>query len=248
MSISLVKDKAATATISLEKKGITKVPPLRVVADYDVSGSMTNLYRTGVVQKAADQVLGIGFKFDDDGQVDTFIFDSRCAYVGTAEADDYGSFVADTILSRQDLWSSTNYGLCLQANMDFLFGGGVKSTITVPGKKGLFGMGKPTQKTETFKSTGKDPALVLFFTDGNPDRGDRAAEVIGKAERDGTPVYFNLIGVGANEFLALRKLADDFDNCGFVSLRDFNMTDAALYDALLGTEEFIAFLKKYGAS
>jgi hypothetical protein len=245
-----LQKKVETATISLSKKGITKVPPLRVVADYDVSGSMMGLYRNGVVQKSADQVLGVGMKFDDDGQVDSFIFGSTAAYVGTQTEDEFGTFVKDTILSRDDLWSSTNYGNCLQANMDFLFGGGVRSKAWVPGKKGLFGTKKGGYETKTFKSEGKDPALVLFFTDGRPDNEntDRARSIIAAAEKAGTPVYFNLIGVGSERFSYLQALADEFDNCGFVGLRDFNMTDAALYDALLGTEEFIAFIKKHGAS
>lgn len=246
--INLVKAKAEQVTISLAKKGVTKTPPLRVVADYDVSGSMSNLFRSGVVQRASDQVLGVGYKFDDDGQVDSFIFDNRASYVGTSTVDDYGTFVNDTILSRQDLWGSTNYGGCLQANIDFLFGAGVKSRVFVPGKKGLFGTSKGSWKEETFKSSGKDPALVLFFTDGAPDGGDRSAQIISDASKRGLPVYFALIGVGGADFRVLKKLADDYDNCGFVNLSNFNLTDAQLYDQLVGTDEFIAFLRKHGAS
>lgn len=244
-----LKKKVETATISLAKKGITKVPPLRVGAVYDVSGSMSGIYSRGHVQKAADQVLGVGMKFDDDGQVDSFIFDHRAAYVGTQTENEYGSFVSDTILSRNDLWGSTNYGAGLQATLDYFFGKGVRSKVFVPGKKGLFGTSKGGWKDETFKSQGNDPVMVLFFTDGSPDGGDRSAQIIGDAERQGLPIYFNLIGVGpGNSFRVLQKLADDYDNCGFVSLSDFNMSDAALYDALLGTDEFIDFIKKHGAS
>lgn len=249
-TINLVKEKAEKVTISLAKKGITKTPTLRVSAAYDVSGSMSNLYRNGIVQKAADQVLGVAYKFDDDGQVDSFIFDSRAAYVGTSTTDDFGTFVANTILNRNDLWASTVYGKCLNLIMDFMFGAGVKSTINVPAKKGLFGFGKASTKTETFKSTGNDPVLVLFFTDGSPDDGmrDAAFSIIKDAQDKKKPIYFNLIGIGGADFRVLKKLADDYDNCGFVSLADINMTDAALYDALVGTDEFIAFLKLHGAS
>lgn len=248
-TINLQK-KAEAVTVSLAKKGITKTPPLRVVADYDVSGSMQGLFRRGVVQKAADQVLGIAFKFDDDGQVDSFIFDSRSAYVGTASEDDYGTFVEDTILSRSDLWSSTDYGVCLKQNMDFLFGAGVKSKVFEPGKKGLFGVGKGKWVEKTAKSEGKDPALVLFFTDGTPDRGlrDDSFRIIKDAQDKKLPVYFALIGIGGERFEVLKKLADDYDNCGFVNLSQFDMSDAALYDQLVGTDEFIAFLRQHGAS
>lgn len=249
-TISLVKAKAETVTISLAKKGVTKTPPLRVVADYDVSGSMQGLFKQGIVQKAADQVLGIAYKFDDDGQIDSFIFDSRAAYVGTATVDDYGSFVQDTILSRDDLWSSTNYGAALRQNMDFLFGAGVKSRVFVPGKKGLFGTSKGSWQDKLVKSEGKDPALVLFFTDGAPDNGmrDESFRIIKDAQDRKLPVYFALIGIGGTRFDVLQKLADDYDNCGFVNLSRFDMSDADLYDQLVGTDEFIAFLKQHGAS
>jgi hypothetical protein len=247
-TISLVKAKAEQVTISLAKKGITKTPPLRVVADYDVSGSMSGLFNRGTVQKAADQVLGVAYKFDDDGQVDSFIFDHRAAYVGTSTVDDFGTFVADTILSRSDLWGSTNYGGCLQANIDFLFGAGVKSKVFVPGKKGLFGTSKGGWQDKHVKSEGKDPALVLFFTDGSPDSGDRSAAIIAAASRSKQPIYFALIGIGNANFSVLKKLADDYDNCGFVNLSSFDLSDAALYDQIVGTDEFITFLKTHGAS
>jgi hypothetical protein len=248
--VNLVKEKAEKVTVSLKKAGITKVPPLRVVADYDVSGSMRGLYQRGVVQKAADQVLGLGFKFDDDGQVDSFIFDSRANYVGTATVQDYGSFVQENILNHSELWNSTNYGACLQANIDFLFGTGVRAKVMVEGKKGLFGIGGSGRHEEvrTVKSEGKDPAVVFFFTDGSPDSGDRSAQIISEASKKGLPIYFNLIGVGGERFHVLQRLADDYDNCGFVGLSGFDMSDEALYDALVGTEEFTDFLKKHGAA
>jgi hypothetical protein len=245
--VILLKEKAEQVTVSLKKAGITTVPPLRVVADYDVSGSMRRLYDQGVVQKAADQVLGIGFKFDDDGQVDSFTFDSRANYVGTASAQDYGRFVADNILGHNELWGSTNYGACLQSNIDFLFGQGVSAKVKVA-KKGLFGFGSGSrEETQLVKSQGKDPAIVFFFTDGAPDGGDRSAQIISEASKKGLPIYFNLIGVGGQRFSVLEKLADDYDNCGFVGLSGFDMSDAALYDALVGTEEFVDFLKRHGA-
>lgn len=252
-NIDLAK-KVETVTISLAKKGITKVPPLRVTAVYDDSGSMQTLYFNGTVQKAADQVLAIGMKFDDDGQVDSFKFNHNAAYVGTQDEDQFGTFVKDAILSRRDLWGSTSYDAGLRAVMDFFFGAGVRGTAWVPGekKKGLFGFGggqtKGSYQEKVFKSEGKDPVMVLFFTDGAPDRGQDGARIIAAAEKANQPIYFNLIGVGNADFSVLEKLADDYDNCGFVHLTGFNMNDAALYDALLGTDEVLAFLRKHGGA
>ncbi|USN15375.1 hypothetical protein KIKIMORA_02290 [Brevundimonas phage vB_BpoS-Kikimora] len=252
-NIDLAK-KVETVTISLAKKGITKVPPLRVAAVYDDSGSMMQLYSNGTVQKAADQVLAIGMKFDDDGQVDSFKFNTVAAYVGTQDENQFGTFVKDAILSRNDLWGGTSYGAGLQAVMDFFFGRGVQSRAYVPGvkKKGLFGFGggetKGTYENKVFKSEGKDPVMVLFFTDGEPTDGQAAARIIAAAEKANQPIYFNLIGVGNSSFRVLEKLADDYDNCGYVHLNGFANSDSALYDALLGTDEVLAFLRKHGGA
>lgn len=254
MAVIDLEKKVENVTISLKKVGITKVPPLRIAAVYDDSGSMSGLYTRGVVQQAADQVLAIGMKFDDDGQVDSFKFNHVAAYVGTQDENQFGTFVKDAILSRNDLWGSTSYEAGLRCVMDFFFGSGVRSKAWVPGekKKGLFGFGssetKGSYKEQVFKSEGSDPVMVFFFTDGSPDRGADGARIIAAAEKANQPIYFNLIGVGNADFSVLKKLADDYDNCGYVHLQGFSMTDTALYDALLGTEEVVAFLKKHGAA
>ena len=254
MAVIDLEKKKEQVTISLAKAGITKVPPLRVAAVYDDSYSMQGLYNNGTVQKAADQVLAIGMKFDDDGQVDSFKFNNEAAYVGTQDENQFGTFVKDAILSRNDLWGGTSYGAGLRAVMDFFFGAGVRSKAWVPGekKKGLFGFGggqsKGSYQEKVFKSEGKDPVMVLFFTDGEPTDGNAAASIIAAAEKANQPIYFNLIGVGGSSFRVLEKLADAYDNCGYVHLNGFANSDAALYDALLGTEEVVAFLRKHGAA
>src|SRR5690606_32799532 len=106
----------------------------------------------------------------------------------------------DAILSRDDLWGSTSYDAGLRAVMDFFFGAGVRSRAWVPGekKKGLFGFGGSTKgsyQDKVFKSEGADPVMVLFFTDGSPDRGQDGARIIAAAEKANQPIYFNLIGV-----------------------------------------------------
>ncbi|UTC28945.1 hypothetical protein MARCHEWKA_04330 [Brevundimonas phage vB_BpoS-Marchewka] len=254
MAVIDLEKKVENVTISLAKAGITKVPPLRVAAVYDDSYSMKPLYANGAVQKAADQVLAVGMKFDDDGQVDSFKFHNEAYYVGTQDENQFGTFVKEAILSRNDLWGGTSYGAGLKAVMDFFFGAGVRSTAFVPGakKKGLFGFGgqtRGTYETKTFKSEGTDPVMVMFFTDGEQTDGMAAAQIIAAAEKANQPIYFNLIGVGnATNFAYLKKLADDYDNCGFVHLKGFDLTDSQIYDALLGTEEVVAFLRKHGAS
>jgi len=235
MSITLVKEKAEKVGISLEKKGIVKVPPLRVVADYDVSGSMQGEYRSGHVQSAADQVLGVAYKFDDDGEVDVFVFDHEASRIGTSNAEDFGTYVSKNITSggNHHLWGSTSYQAALRANMDFLF--------PTEKKGGFLGFGGKTVQ----KDPNPKPALVLFFTDGEPDSNDDAASIIEDALE--YPVYFQLVGVGNATFSKLKRLADTYDNCGFVNISSSKATDEEMYNELM-SDEFVSWLKKIGAS
>lgn len=236
--INLAKAKAETLTINLAKKGITTIPPMRVFADLDVSGSMQGLYQRGVVESAFQQLLGLALKFDDNGEIEVFAFDNDAYELPVAKVADYGTYVTRNITKNWNRYGGgTSYGQPLQANMDFLFG------ETKP--KGMFGgmfSKKPAQH-----SAAEPPALVLFFTDGDPSDGDAAARIIKAAQDNNQPVYFHLIGMGtATRFPTLQRLADDYDNCGFINLHSIDMSDADLYSALT-TDEFVAFLKKHGA-
>lgn len=234
MTIDLIKEKTAKFNVQLEKKGITKIPPLRVVACYDVSGSMQGVYGRGAVQQIADQILGAAFKLDDNGAVDVFTFDHTCSYIGTQTPKDYGRYVQDKILRGGDhnLWGSTRYDQCLRKVTHFLF-----DAQTTTKRSGMFGM----KKEEIITPPDHSPALVLFFTDGAPDAGDNTAAILHEAAN--MPVYFHLIGVGPGPFTTLKTLADRYDNCGYVSLASFRMSDEEVYSAMV-TDEFSAFVKK----
>lgn len=233
MALSLVKEKAEKVTLSLKKKGVTKVPPLRVVSVFDVSGSMDGNIRHGNLQKAADQVLGVAYKFDDDGNVNVFTFDSDVKQPRDMVVDDFGTYVQNVIVrGGYNTGMSTSYQTALQAVMDFLF-------AEKGGTKGLFGFGAKKGVVDD------SPALVLFFTDGSPDRGDNARAVLRQAA--GKNVYFQMIGVGGNaDFSVLTALANEFNNVGEVRLTSFSMPDEAIYDQLISTE-FVEWLTSHGA-
>lgn len=232
MALSLVKEKAEKVTLSLKKKGVTKVPPLRVVAVFDVSGSMAGTIAHGHLQKAADQVLGVAYKFDDDGNVNVFTFDDSVQQPRDMTVEDFGTYV-DRVIVRGgfNTKGSTSYETALRAVVDFLFGekGGAKGFLGFGAKKG---------------TVDNSPALVLFFTDGGPDRGDDARSVLAKARNQNA--YFQMIGVGGTNFSVLEALADEFDNVGQVSLSSFSMSDEAIYDQLISTE-FVEWLQGHAA-
>jgi hypothetical protein len=67
--VSLVKQ----AGVSLQKVGLSD-HRAKVCLCLDISGSMGRLYKEGLVQRFAGRILALGCKFDDDGEIDVFLF------------------------------------------------------------------------------------------------------------------------------------------------------------------------------
>lgn len=234
MNLNLEK-KAEKVGLILAKKGVTNLPPIRVAAAFDISGSMTNEYEDGDVQSAFDQCLGIAVKIDDDGQIDCYAFDTRGYKAPTATEADFGTYIGTRKgQGKFGHWpyGGTNYGPVLDMIVKDMF------PSAKPMLGGIFGGSK--------KAPQGDPVMVLFFTDGDPGDGDAAARIIKKCQDDRTNIYFNLIGVGNDSrFLLLKKMADDYDNCGFTHLHSVKMSDDDIYKSLIN-DEFISFVKGQG--
>lgn len=226
-SIDLQK-KADQVGITLAKKGISKVPTCQVKAALDVSGSMDHAYRSGNVQRAFEQLLGFAFKFDDDGSIDMYAFDSRGIRLKTATEEGYKTYIKEHV--QHLVGGSTNYGPVLQMITE--------DSVGKPSGGGFFSKPKP--------APGGAPTVALFFTDGECYDGDAADRVIREAEKNNSPIYYHLIGVGGASFRTLERLADAYDNCGFAQIRDISMSDEDMYKLLI-TDEFVAYLKKHGA-
>lgn len=246
--VILVKEKAEKVQVDLRKKGITTFPPLRVRARLDVSGSAHWLYDNGTMERTLEKLLGVAFTFDDNGSIEMGVFDSRAHILPDAEVKDYGRYVRKHILPNwRNYGNSTNYRAALQQEIDSAFGGvGAVVDKTSGFLGGLFGK-KPAAAPA---AGGKQPPVLLFFvTDGDPDQGCDGHDVMEAAARRNLPIYFSLVGVGKtrSNFATLRRMADDYDNVGFVNLDNIDISDEALFDAL-NTAEFISFLKKHGAA
>lgn len=242
MSKLEVEKKAATALSVLKDVGLPTPPPIRVVAAFDVSGSMSGMFSRGDVQKAFDQLLGAALKLDDDGNIDAYIFHNTPARIATADAGDYGTFVKDKILNGgHSLWGGTSYAPIFQSIVNDMFGGnaGLASVTKAGGMfGGLFGA-KPAPAAPTPSSN--EPVMVFFITDGECDDSARAEAVI--KESLGRPIYWNMVGLGGARFPTLEKLADKYDNTGFIQIRDLRLSDEAMYRELF-TTEFVQWVKK----
>ncbi|WP_202236982.1 VWA domain-containing protein [Actinacidiphila reveromycinica] len=106
--VSLIK----TAAVSLEKTGLSgQRAAVYLVLDH--SGSMTSFYRSGAVQRLAEQALGLSANLDDDGTVPVVYFGSRAEDPIDVRVDNYAGIIDRTHPSVR--WGSTDYAAAMRA-------------------------------------------------------------------------------------------------------------------------------------
>ena len=248
MSIFDLQKRQEAVKFVLEKRNIANAPTMRVGVALDVSGSARNIYSNGTMQATIDRLIPIAMRFDDNGELDVWSFDTGCAQLASVSKQDYEGFIQREIMSNSQIskWGGTYYAPPLEKMMQFYFGGS-KMADKTPKANGFLGglFGKKEASPATPATTPHSvslPAMALFITDGaNSDR--REAEAVIRASQD-KPIYWQLIGVGnPSEFGFLRQMADELPNAGFVHMSSLSMSDEQLYDALL-SQELADFVKK----
>jgi hypothetical protein len=221
-----LQKKAEQVGIILAKKGISQAPTMRVAVALDISGSMSSIIGSGALQNAFNQLMGVAVKFDDNGELDVFKFDTQCEYVGTSkpETGDYDQYIRNNRIGPR---GGTKYGPIVDSAVGFFF---------EPKKSGGFlGFGSKTEVTDD------TPVLMLILTDGEPsDAG--AAE---RAMSDSTkyPIYYHMVGINGErrDFPTIARLADALPNVGEVYLPRLNMSDEEIYTQLI-CDELIEFI------
>lgn len=106
---------AKTAAVSLDKKGLAG-HRAAVYLVLDHSGSMDYHYRSGAVQKLADQALGLSVNIDDDGTVPVVFFSSTPSVPFDVNLANYAGRV-----NRQheaERWGGTQYASAMQMVID----------------------------------------------------------------------------------------------------------------------------------
>ncbi len=200
--LSLVK----SAGVNLEKRGLGE-HTARVALVLDISASMTMLYRRGAVQRLAERVLALGLRFDDDGEVDVFLFGERVHHPGDGlRLDDYQDYTA-RLLAEHKLEYDTRYGAAVAEVRRYYFG-----------ESG-------TRSQPRAEST---PVYVMFITDGEPSDKSEATRQVRAASYE--PVFWQFMGVGSGRFAFLEKL-DDLDGRYTDNADFFAVTDEELLGA-----------------
>ena len=67
----------------------------RVAVALDISGSMDTLFRKGVVQETMERLLPIALNFDDDGQMDVWVFNRYSKKMPTINLDNIYGYIED---------------------------------------------------------------------------------------------------------------------------------------------------------
>ena len=188
----------------------------RVAVVMDYSGSMYRLFHGGVVQEVLERLLPIAMKFDDNGEMELWLFENGFRRLPNITLDNYYGYVDREILSHKYHMGGTCYAPVM----------------------------KDIMHKYMEEDPADLPDFVLFLTDGA--NSDKSAATKTLTEASKMPIFWQFIGLGAGPFPFLEKLDDMegrfVDNANFFALEDITkLSDDALYDMLLG--EFPCWLE-----
>jgi uncharacterized protein YegL len=223
------------AAVSLEKRGLGE-HTARVALCLDISGSMSRLYRSGKIAALAARILALGLRFDDDGEVDVFLFGNKGHEAGGLNLGNHADFVP-SMFSRYQLEGGTYYGAAMALVRRHYFGAAEPRRAPI---------GQPL------------PAYVMFVTDGRPFDKDATREHIISSSYE--PIFWQFLAIGRSdtsldpagrltkrkwgfrshgEFAFLEELDEMpgrfIDNANFFAVEDpAAIPDDALFDLLMG--------------
>ncbi|HAT31025.1 MAG TPA: hypothetical protein DCW29_09305 [Janthinobacterium sp.] len=223
--VNLVKQAGA----SLQQVGLSE-HRAKVCLCLDISGSMGKLYRDGLVQKFAERILALGCQFDDDGEIDVFLFGKNVHQPVPMSLANCTTYVKQAI-THHPLEGDTLYGRAMQAIRAFYFPDAAGGERLKPLAAAL-------------------PVYVMFVTDGGTSDKSLTEKQLRWASHE--PIFWQFMGIGAgrkssNKLLAafadsdfpfLEKLDDlggrYIDNANFFSVSaPDEHSDAQLYALLM---------------
>jgi stress response protein SCP2 len=200
--VSLVK----SAGVSLAKAGLA-THRAQVCLVLDISASMSKLYRSGQVQAFAERILALACKFDDDGQIDVFLFGRNVHHVKPMDLSNFAAYVQQ-IVAAYPLEGDTRYGAAIESVRRHYFPDGSGAARTAPVKAAL-------------------PVYVMFVTDGSTSDGPVTERQLRWASYE--PIFWQFMGIGKGRKSKARKLAQ-FADSDFPMLEKLDELDGRLID------------------
>lgn len=208
-------DLAKKATVSLEKHRLAETVA-RVGLVLDASGSMYAQYDKGKVQEVMERLLPLAVHFDDDGELDVWVFSQKVLALPPATLGNYGNYI------KQADYGWRNWGMMSTNNEPAV----IEKVIQHYRESAL-------------------PVFVIFVSDGGVSQNREIKRLLSDAARLPIFWQFVGIG-GRNYGILekLDTMTERLvDNCGFFALDDLHsVSEQALYDRLL--HEFPSWLKE----
>lgn len=200
--------------LCLEKKPLQNLTS-RVGVVLDYSGSMSTRYRNGTVQSILERLFPLALQFDDNGEMELWIFDTDFKRLNNITKDNYYGYIDREILSKYDM-GGTRYAPVL----------------------------KDVYNKYMIEDVAKLPNFLIFITDGDNSDKENTTEVIRKISEYPIFIQFIGVGNDSMQYLEELDNLDKryVDNANFFRVSNINeMTDNELYNKLLS--EYPAWLE-----
>jgi stress response protein SCP2 len=241
-------DLTKRAAVTLEKRGLSE-HTARVALCLDISGSMGGLYRSGKVQSLVERVLALGLRFDDNAEVDVFLFGARGHEAGSVGMDSYQGWT-DRMLQQWRLEGGTDYAAAMQLIRQQYFGSADLRHSPISDRQPVYVMfvtdGHTTSEAATkahVLSSSYEPLFWQFMGIGRSSKSVDAPQVAqaapppGKQSRFARRFSAMASNWGDGTFRFLEELDDlphrYIDNADFFCVQDpANLTDDQLYDLM----------------
>ena len=180
----------------------------RVALAMDYSGSMSELYYSGAVQDVIDRLLPIALKFDDNGELESWLFSTGYDSLPAVNINNRVGYVTNTMRETKMTMGGTRYAPVLKDIVNYY----------------------------KDKHPSDIPAFVMFITDGENSDPRDTEDII--RELSHYNMFVQFVGIGNEKFSFLENLDDlpgrETDNTGFIRVKDMGkMTDEKLYTEML---------------
>lgn len=220
--LDLIKTKERKqAILNLKKDNGIENQKAQVILCLDFSGSMGTLYTNGTVQDTVERILPLGLAFDDNQEVDFYLFhDSSFKLPENLNLKNIDGYINNKVIGKYNM-GGTNYAPPLKQ---------ILKEFCKFKSGGFLGMGKQEPSQLEY------PIYVIFITDGeNFDKSETEQTLI-ECSKHGMFVQF--VGIGGESFNFLQKLDDlkgrFLDNANFFRVPNLkNISDTELYSLLL---------------
>lgn len=130
---------------------------------------MSGFYRSGAIVTLVQRILALGLRFDDDGEIDVFLFGADAHDYGSVGVEDYRHF-APTMQHRYPLEGGTNYGRAI-------------ALIRRHYQRDL--------------QAGRQPVYVMFVTDDETQDRAESKRQIWDASRE--PIFWQFMALGQSK-------------------------------------------------